>query len=98
MKIKKELAQEELDKVHELVTGISNKSGIEITEKQVKGKPGFAVRQYAETKKADLLMINSPDMRYGLIDRIFPHDMEYILEDLPCSVMIVHSRVGEEQK
>jgi nucleotide-binding universal stress UspA family protein len=53
------------------------------------------VRQYAEQKKADLLVINSPDVRYGIIDRIFTHDMEYILENLPCNVLIVHSRVGE---
>ena len=39
-------------------------------------------------------MLNSPDGRYGLIDRIFTHGMEYILEDLPCNMLIVHSRVS----
>jgi nucleotide-binding universal stress UspA family protein len=58
------------------------------------GRPGFVIRQYAEGCKADLLVINSPDSSYGLMDRIFTHDMEYILEDLPCNILIVHSRTA----
>ncbi len=96
IKIKKELTQGEAEKIHEIVTSISKEGGVEISEKQIKGKPGFAVRQYAETKKSDLLVINSPDVPYGLLDRIFPHNMEYIMEDLPCNVLVVHSRVAEE--
>lgn len=65
-------------------------------QRRIKGKPGFAVRQYAEAKKADLLVINSPDVPYGLIDRIFTHNMEYIMEDLPSNVLVVHSRVVEK--
>jgi nucleotide-binding universal stress UspA family protein len=78
------------------VEEIAKQEGLEITEKQIKGKPGFAVRQYAESKKADLLVINSPDIQYGLIDRIFTHNMEYIMEELPCNVLVVHSRVAEQ--
>lgn len=95
-KIKKELVQGEADKVHSICEEVAKKEGIEITEKQIKGKPGFAVRQYAESKSADLLVINSPDIQYGLIDRLFTHNMEYIMEDLPCNVLIVHSRVAQE--
>lgn len=98
LKIKKELTQGEAEKVHEIVTSISKEEDVEIAEKQIKGKPGFAVRQYAEAKKADLLVINSPDVPYGLIDRIFPHNMEYIMEDLPCNVLVVHSRVSEKSE
>lgn len=93
-KMRKEFSEEEMNKVHDMVTSVSEREGIQISEKLIKGKPGFAIRQYAETKKADLLVINSPDQSYGIIDRIFTHDMEYILEDLPCNVLIVHSRVS----
>lgn len=95
-RIKKELAQDETAKVHGIVQEVAKKEGIEITEKQIKGKPGFAVRQYAESKEADLLVINSPDIQYGLIDRIFTHNLEYIMEDFPCNVLVVHSRVAEQ--
>jgi nucleotide-binding universal stress UspA family protein len=96
MKIRKEFTQGEAEAVHTIVQQVSKDHGIEINEKQIKGKPGFAVRQYAESKKADLLVINSPDIQYGLIDRIFTHNMEYIMEDLPCNVLVVHSRVAEQ--
>jgi nucleotide-binding universal stress UspA family protein len=93
-KIKKEFSEEELKQVHDIVTNVCEREGIEISEKIIKGRPGFAIRQYASTKKADLLVINSPDLKYGIVDRIFTHDMEFILEDLPCNVLIVHSRVS----
>ncbi|HLG03546.1 MAG TPA: universal stress protein, partial [Bacteroidia bacterium] len=91
-RFKKDLTADEVGKVHDIVTRLTQDGDLTITEKVLKGKPGFAIRQYAETKKADLLVINSPDGKYGLIDRIFTHDMEYILEDLPCNILIVHSR------
>ncbi len=91
-KLKKEFSESESSKLHSIVskcdTGL-----IKINEKIVKGKPGYAIRQYAETKKADLLVINSPDMNLTLFDRIFTHDIEYILAELPCNLLIVHSRI-----
>ena len=91
-KIKKEFTEEESHKLHSLISKCDT-GMIKINEKVVKGKPGYAIRQYAETKKADLLVINSPDMHLTLLDRIFTHDIEYILADLPCNLLIVHSRV-----
>jgi nucleotide-binding universal stress UspA family protein len=57
------------------------------------GRPGFTIRKYAEECMSDLLVIHSPDSSYGLMDRIFTHDMEYILEQLPGNVLIVHARI-----
>lgn len=91
-KIKKDYTEEETNKLHSMIskcdTGI-----LKINEKIIKGKPGYAIRQYAETKKADLLVINSPDTHLTFLDRIFTHDIEFILADLPCNLLIVHSRV-----
>ena len=67
--------------------------GVPVVLQALTGRPGFAVRQYAADCHTDLLVINSPDGRYGLIDRIFTHDMEYILEELPANILIVHSRI-----
>ncbi len=66
---------------------------IKITNKVIKGKQGYAISKFSRDKKADLLMINSPDTHLSLLDRIFAHDIEYILADLPCNVLIVHSRI-----
>jgi len=69
---------------------------INVIKEVLFGRPGFVIRKYAEDYRADLLVINSPDSRYGLMDRIFTHDMEYILEQLPCNILIVHSRLTND--
>lgn len=66
---------------------------INVTDKIIKGKPGYAISKFAKDKRADLLVINSPDTHLNVFDRIFTHDIEYILADLPCNLLIVHSRV-----
>ena len=91
-RFKKELTENETQKLHHLVSHC-DVSDLKIKEKVVKGKPGYAVRQYAVSRKADLLVINSPDTHLTFLDRIFTHDMEYILADLPCNLLIVHSRI-----
>ena len=91
-KMKKEFTEEESNKLHSLIAKCDT-GDLKINEKVIKGKPGFAIRQYAETKKADLLVINSPDTNLTLLDRIFTHDIEFILADMPCNLLIVHSRI-----
>ncbi len=58
------------------------------------GRPGFTVRKYTEECAADLLVIHSPDSQYRLMDRIFTHDLEHILEHLPSNMLIVHTRIA----
>lgn len=91
-KIKKDFSEEETTRLHSMISkcDIGN---LKINEKIINGKPGYAIRQYAETKKADLLVINSPDTHLTFLDRIFTHDIEFVLADLPCNLLIVHSRV-----
>jgi nucleotide-binding universal stress UspA family protein len=91
-KMKKDLAEEE-ELGMNIMIDQCDAGDIRMNEKYIKGKPGYAVRNYAESKKADLLVVNSPDKQMRLLDRIFTHDLEYILEDLPCDVLIVHSRI-----
>ena len=91
-KIKKDFTEEESSKLHALIEKC-NTEALKINEKVIKGKPGYAISQYAETKKADLLVINSPDTNLTFLDRIFAHDIEFVLADLPCNLLIVHSRV-----
>ena len=91
--VKERLSSQEAQQLHELVS-LCGPCEIKVSEKIVTGRPRYAIRQYAEQANADLLVINSPDAKYGLIDRIFTHGMEYILENLPCNLLIVHSRVS----
>lgn len=93
MRFKDQFTGEAVAQTHALVC-LCSPGEIRIREKVVHGRSGYAIRQYAEHEHADLLVLNSPDSKYGLIDRIFTHGMEYILEDLPCNMLIVHSRVA----
>jgi nucleotide-binding universal stress UspA family protein len=60
------------------------------------GKSGHTIRTFAVEQEADLLIVNSPDHHLSIFDRIFPHDLEYLLSDMPCSLLIVHSRMPEQ--
>lgn len=92
--VRDQLLDRELEALQDL-TAICDPADIAIRRKVIPGRPGFAIRQYAENSGADLLAINSPDSRYGIMDRIFTHDMEHILEHMPCNMLIVHSRLPE---
>lgn len=82
------LVRHEIDKVQELLTHIPHE-GIRINIKMVSGKSGFELPRFAQRKNADLLVVGAPPRRFSFFDRIFPHDLEYILADLPCNLLIV---------
>lgn len=90
--IKKNLNEEMEESIHSIIEKCDT-TGINVMNKSIKGKPGYAISKYAKDRKADLLVINSPDTHLNFLDRIFTHDIEYILAHLPCNLLIVHSRV-----
>ena len=52
------------------------------------GRRGYSIGHYAKIKRADLLIMNAP-LKTSFLDRIFPHDIEYILSELPTDLLIV---------
>lgn len=84
------LREEENQRIREVVNHCQEKRDIEINMRCVFGKEGYSIGHFAEVKKADLLVMNSPDSKLGFLDRFFPHDLEYVLSDMPCDLMIVH--------
>jgi nucleotide-binding universal stress UspA family protein len=93
--IKKNIS-EQADETLASVVEQCDAGNIRIHNKMVKGKQGYAISKYARERKADLLVLNSPDKQMNLLDRIFTHDIEHVLADLPCNVLIVHSRVQND--
>jgi hypothetical protein len=90
-KIKQSLYEEGNDRLEGILNTI-DKDNLNIKMKSITGKLGYSIGNYAATHGANLLVINSPDNSMNFIDRLFPHDIEYILENLPCNLLIVHSR------
>ncbi len=93
-RVKEQLIIDAQEKLHELTSGRSSEKPA-VQTAALSGRPGFTIRKYAEECGADLLVIHSPDGRYRLMDRIFTHDLEHILEHLPCNMLIVHARIGD---
>lgn len=86
---KLKVQSEEDRRIQEIMDHITNKGRAKIETKCVFGKAGYTIGHFAEVKKSDLLVMNSPDKTLGFLDKFFPHDLEYILSDLPCDLMIV---------
>jgi hypothetical protein len=61
---------------------------LSINIKVASGKPGFELRKFTKRVKADLLVVKSPEHRLNFLDRIFPHYLELIMEDLPSNLLI----------
>ena len=93
-RIKAQMMLEAEEKLRQLTAGRATDTPT-VERVVLSGRPGFTLRKHAEESRADLLTIHSPDEEYRLMDRIFTHDLEHILEQLPCDVLIVHARIGD---
>ncbi len=87
----RQLEKKEHNRIESVLGLCTGGCSMDISEQHVYGKKGYTIAHYAKAKKADLLVVNSPDTKLGLLDRIFKHDLEYILADLPTDVLIVHT-------
>ena len=84
---KERLSTREDQRVKHILETINNKN-ITVKTQSIFGKRGYSIGHYAKVKRADLLIMNAPN-KLGFFDRIFPHDIEYILSELPTDVLIV---------
>jgi nucleotide-binding universal stress UspA family protein len=91
---KEKLFKEENEKLEQILK-CTDCGDLKVNIDRMDGKPGYVISNFAREQKADLLMLNSPDTKLNFLDRVFPHDIEYALANLPCDLLIVHSRVDE---
>ncbi|MCF8253305.1 MAG: universal stress protein [Bacteroidia bacterium] len=92
--LKESFEKEELQKLDSILN-CKDCGNLNIHTERIEGKPGFVINTYARENQADLLVINGPDKPLNLLDRVFPHDIEYLLSDLPCNLLIIHSKDTE---
>jgi len=84
---RREIVGQEIEEINRILGEIDTK-GLKINVKVASGKSGFELRKFTERVKADLLVVNSPDHKLNFFDRLFPHYMEMIMEDLPSNLLI----------
>jgi nucleotide-binding universal stress UspA family protein len=84
---RRDIVGQELEEINKILGDIDTK-GLKINVKVASGKSGFELRKFTERVKADLLIVSSPTHKLNFFDRLFPHDMELIMEDLPSNLLI----------
>ena len=91
--MKERLKWREESRVRKILKTIPKKQlkGLTVKNQSIFGKRGYSIGHYAEVVRADLLVMNAPE-KSGLLDRIFTHDIEYILSDLPTDVLIIRKK------
>jgi nucleotide-binding universal stress UspA family protein len=85
---KKELHNDELQSCKDLISSIPH-AGVDVKTRVVFGHSGHAIANFSRSLGADLLIVNGPDRALQLVDRIFAHDLEFILENMPSNVLMV---------
>ncbi len=86
---RRSLLQEEIASVQSVLDRCPDCKGLRINIKVAAGKSGYELAKFARNVEADLLITESPRRNLNFFDRMFPHDLEYILADLPTNLLIV---------
>lgn len=88
--LKERIKLRESSRVKGIIAHIPEKhtDSIAVKLQPIFGKQGYSIGHYAQISRADLLVMNAP-VKMTLWDRIFPHDIEHILAELPTDVLIV---------
>lgn len=90
--LKTEFVEQCKSRINRLLDEIPAATNVNVKKRVIFGKPGHSIHVFANSCKPDLLVVNAPKKHLGILDRLFPHNLEYLLEDLPCNLLIVHSR------
>lgn len=88
---RRDLLKAEHKRLSGALSEIAVPEDLTITERVLYGKPGYSIGHFADAQGVDMLIMNSPDTRLSWFDRLFTHDIEYVLSDLPCDLLIVHT-------
>lgn len=88
--LKERIKLREDSRVKKLIDDIPEdfRNKITIKTQPIFGKRGYSIGHYAQVARADLLVMNAPT-KTTFFDRLFPHDIEHILTELPTDVLIV---------
>ena len=86
---RRSLVQDEIAAVQSVVDRCPQCKGLRINIKIAAGKSGYELAKFARSAEADLLITESPQRTLNIFDRMFTHDLEYILADLPTNLLIV---------
>lgn len=88
--IKERIKLRENSRIKDIIAHIPKEytEKIVIKTQPIFGQQGYSIGHYAQISRADLLIMNAPS-KMTFWDRLFPHDIEHILTELPTDVLIL---------
>jgi len=87
--IKRQLVQDEISYVENILKGI-DQGDLKVQIKVTGGRWAVELAKFSEKIHADLLIVGGQE-NLNFLDRLFPHDLEDILSNLPCNVLIINN-------
>lgn len=88
---RKRLVQEEVDYVENILSELDT-TDLKINIKVTGGKWAVELAKYCEKISADLLILGD-DLNLTFFDRLFPHDLEELLGNLPCNLLLFKNKL-----
>jgi len=90
--IKRQLVQDEINYVENILKDIEQ-GDLKIQIKVTGGRWAVELAKFSEKIHADLLIVGAQE-NLTFLDRLFPHDLEDILSNLPCNVLIINNPIS----
>lgn len=94
--LRKKLISQEIKKVEKILENFDT-STTRTNIKVIAGKSGFELRKFTRNVKAELLIIGAIKKKLDLIDRLFMNRLEFIIEDIPCNLLILKNNLSPEK-
>ncbi|MGB1171421.1 MAG: universal stress protein [Flavobacteriaceae bacterium] len=87
---KQKLNRQEERRVQDILKEIpeTKKQGVKTQSQSIFGRRGYSIGHYARLMRADLLVMNAQE-ESRFWHRLFPKDLEHILNELPTNVLII---------
>ena len=87
---KQKLNRQEERRVQDILKEIpeAKKQGIKTQSQSIFGRRGYSIGHYARLMRADLLVMNAQE-ESRFWHRLFPKDLEHILNEIPTNVLII---------
>ena len=84
---RRKLVADEVAYVNDILKDL-DKGDLKVNVKVTCGRWAIELAKFSEDVKADLLIVGD-EGKLGFLDRLFPHDLEEILNNLPCNLLIL---------
>lgn len=89
---REKLVEEEKGRLESLLAECSYKDNLEINKQPIFGQSGYTIAHFAQSQRADLLVLHAPNRKTRFYHRLFIKGIEYILSDMPTNLLLIRPK------